>query len=202
MLPHYKSNRLTSGSVPNSHVRQSGSRPHAHSLSVGSINPSHRIDRRRKSTSSNTSAAAAALGLVVENLTEANGSGMAIKLSRRSVPKMSSLTVASSLPAGNGFGQSSFDSKPSSSAIIDGPPLESLPEAEMNSKGRGRRASDGSRLSRGESRQIIVCDTCGKAYKHNSCLVKHRLVPLRFALANWWSRSSWRGLACSKGWGC
>jgi hypothetical protein len=46
----------------------------------------------------------------------------------------------------------------------------------MSSKSRNRRASEGSYLVKGEGKRSaseLRCDTCGKGYKHSSCLTKH-----------------------------
>ena len=43
-------------------------------------------------------------------------------------------------------------------------------------KQRNRRASEGAYLSKGEGKRVseeLKCDTCGKGYKHSSCLTKH-----------------------------
>lgn len=48
---------------------------------------------------------------------------------------------------------------------------------------RERRASDGQPLTkegRKFNRPVIKCDQCHKEYKHNSCLTKHKFVPLSF----------------------
>ena len=66
----------------------------------------------------------------------------------------------------------------SSSAVVDGPPLSAL--FNERSKARARRASEGSRLARSERRRSntgdLRCETCGKGYKHGSCLTKHLSV--------------------------
>ena len=52
----------------------------------------------------------------------------------------------------------------------------------MGSKSRNRRASEGSYLAKGEGKRVtseLHCDTCGKSYKHSSCLTKHLYVSLR-----------------------
>lgn len=52
-------------------------------------------------------------------------------------------------------------------------------------KNRNRRASEGSHLLKGGSKKTeLRCDTCGKGYKHSSCLTKHMYVVHRrqFAL--------------------
>jgi hypothetical protein len=59
-----------------------------------------------------------------------------------------------------------------------------LPETiKANAKSRARRASEGSRLSKGEGKRQasgeLKCETCGKGYKHSSCLYKHLSVSLR-----------------------
>ncbi|KAF2668388.1 hypothetical protein BT63DRAFT_274945 [Microthyrium microscopicum] len=165
--------RAAVGTIPNPHARQPTGRAHSHSLSVGSINSSHRIDRRRKSTSSNASNAAV-LSLVAESLAEQ--SSPSTKPARRVGSKGSYSAFASSLPAGNGFGQTTFEAKPSS-AVTDGPGLATLPEAGIPVKSRARRASDGSSLAKVDGkRQVhgeLRCETCGKGYKHSSCLYKH-----------------------------
>lgn len=92
-----------------------------------------------------------------------------------------------SLPSSSGFGQVAYDAK-FGSAIADGPSLEALPEVETGSstKARSRRASDGSQLRKGESKRNnggeLKCETCGKGYKHSSCLTKHLLVSLSLHL--------------------
>jgi hypothetical protein len=49
-------------------------------------------------------------------------------------------------------------------------------EKGVGTKNRNRRASEGSYLSKGEGKRVsteLRCDTCGKSYKHSSCLTKH-----------------------------
>lgn len=86
---------------------------------------------------------------------------------------------------GNGspFGSGSYREAAKSEAITDGPPLASMPEHENgNSKSRIRRASEGSRLGKGDAKHKsgsdLRCEKCGKGYKHSSCLTKHLLVSL------------------------
>lgn len=46
----------------------------------------------------------------------------------------------------------------------------------LSTKNRNRRASEGSYLIKGEGKKSAAdlrCDTCGKGYKHSSCLTKH-----------------------------
>jgi hypothetical protein len=63
-------------------------------------------------------------------------------------------------------------------AIDDAVPAEKG----TGSKNRNRRASEGSYLVKGEGKRVsseLRCDTCGKSYKHSSCLTKHLYVSLR-----------------------
>lgn len=55
-------------------------------------------------------------------------------------------------------------------------PADNVPSA---SKARTRRASEGSYLTKGEVKRSsgdLRCETCGKSYKHSSCLTKHLSV--------------------------
>lgn len=57
-------------------------------------------------------------------------------------------------------------------AVEDGHSDEKSP----NTKSRNRRASEGAYLVKGEGKRLpseLRCDTCGKGYKHSSCLTKH-----------------------------
>ena len=101
-------------------------------------------------------------------------------------------TMASSMP-GNGahFGASSYSgvgggnsssAAAKSEALTDGPTLATMLEQDKaNAKSRNRRASEGSRLSKGDGKRSgseLRCEKCGKGYKHSSCLTKHLLVTL------------------------
>lgn len=83
-----------------------------------------------------------------------------------------------SLPNNSGFEQA-FSKN--ASAVADGPPLSTIAQEIKGQKARIRRASEGSRLSKGESKRQsgseLRCETCGKGYKHSSCLTKHLSVP-------------------------
>lgn len=48
-------------------------------------------------------------------------------------------------------------------------------------KNRNRRASEGSHLVKGGAKKgELRCETCGKGYKHSSCLTKHMYVLDKF----------------------
>jgi hypothetical protein len=124
---------------------------------------------------SNPSSAAVAAAINIAAL----GSAEASKLRARGSSKAAHSAFAASLPAG---GTTAANAAFHSSAVTDGPPLSSLPETEKggSSKSRIRRASEGSRLIKGDSKKAsaaeLRCERCGKGYKHSSCLSKHLLV--------------------------
>lgn len=127
--------------------------------------------------------AAAAKGMAGAPL-EANGSRRMSKPASQFRGPHLSLTpsMASSVPNnGSAFPPSGFHAAAKTEAITDGPPLAVMPEHEKgNSKSRARRASEGSRLAKGEGKRTsgseLRCEKCGKGYKHSSCLTKHLSV--------------------------
>lgn len=103
-------------------------------------------------------------------------------------------SMASSVPSnGSPFAPGSYSAATKTEAIADGPPLAAMPEHEKgNSKSRIRRASEGSRLSKGDGKRTsgseLRCEKCGKGYKHSSCLTKHLSVapsPLSSHTLSW-----------------
>jgi hypothetical protein len=65
-------------------------------------------------------------------------------------------------------------------AVDDNSNDEDTQASSKNLKNRNRRASEGSYLIKGEGKKSAAdlrCDTCGKGYKHSSCLTKHLYVP-------------------------
>jgi len=154
--------------------RSNHPRTHTHSLSVGAINSTHRISRRKSSSSNASNAVTVALGIAAGNASE-SGSG-----SKRN-SKLSKAAFATSLPAGSGFDEpDSFDAREMRDMMAT---LAPLPETKGIQKARARRASEGSRLVKGEGKRQpggeLKCDKCGKGYKHSSCLYKHLSVFLR-----------------------
>lgn len=73
-------------------------------------------------------------------------------------------------PAGTGAGQDQ-DAVEDNSFDEDATPQQ----RNMSTKNRNRRASEGSHLIKGDGKKSgeLRCDTCGKGYKHSSCLTKH-----------------------------
>ncbi|KAF2206643.1 hypothetical protein CERZMDRAFT_89137 [Cercospora zeae-maydis SCOH1-5] len=157
--------RLSVGSPANSlPTRNSYSRTHSHTTSLGAVHPTNRINRRKSSTFSRPAINGAALDNAV-----AEGS----IVNRRSSMSKSALA---SLNDGHAAMPSSLPlhaSVPEDSAVVDGPPLSSFPHEKTSAK--MRRASDGTRLSKKEKAATgeLKCEHCGKAYKHGSCLTKH-----------------------------
>ena len=156
--------------------RQSYSRP-SYSSSLGTSNPIYRISRRKSSTLS-----PAAINAAV-NVVHGEDDG-AKPVHRRGVQSRAAL---------GSLGSGSYPSPPNSlpqaalmarsntsgsSAVVDGPSLASM--SDKVNKNKVRRASDGSTLSskKKNSHGDLKCETCGKAYKHSSCLTKHLLVSL------------------------
>ncbi|KAJ4993838.1 tat pathway signal sequence [Stagonosporopsis vannaccii] len=162
------------------------SRPHSHSLSASSINPAHRVTRRKSMSTtagSNVAAmAAVAKGIAGAPLIEPPHHNPARRPSKPAMQfRGPSLVHSHSMAASVPHAASPFSSYSAakSEAVADGPALASLPESEKgNSKSRVRRASEGSRLAKGDgpkrtSGSELRCEKCGKGYKHSSCLTKH-----------------------------
>jgi hypothetical protein len=99
----------------------------------------------------------------------------------------SSSAMASSVPNGASvFGQANSlgAAAKADAAVTDGPSLSHMHEHEKgSSRSRIRRASEGSRLTKGEGKRAsgseLKCEKCGKGYKHSSCLTKHLSVARR-----------------------
>ncbi|KAG8627855.1 hypothetical protein KVT40_003728 [Elsinoe batatas] len=144
--------------------RNSLPRTHAYSSSLGSFNPAHRVTRR-KSSNLTPSAINAAVAAIEEDK-QGHRRSMQSRVALGSLNVGSYPSPPSSLPHGHSMpGRND-------SAVIDGPPLASITE---KSKNRMRRASDGSTLSskKKPGQGELKCETCGKGYKHSSCLTKH-----------------------------
>ncbi|KAL2752499.1 hypothetical protein ACRALDRAFT_1065619 [Sodiomyces alcalophilus JCM 7366] len=161
-------------------TRQSHSRNNSHSILSTSLNANHRVTRR-KSVSNPTANVAA----VAAALKEAGGNGA----SAVSIAASSRRPTTSRSNAARGAAADGLVSPPSSlpthrfhmdkrevpeNAIDDEPYAD---EGNTRSvKARARRASDGQALvkeRRKSNRVELRCETCGKGYKHSSCLTKH-----------------------------
>lgn len=177
--------------VPNRH---SGSRAHSHTVSLGALNSSHRVTRRKSMTSNNLTAVAAAVqgmdGAYLEAMASAEARGLLSKPENgvRRAESSSTIKPAMSTPqahSATNYQMQGSDSNNADnemdmdSAVVDG---QTLAESSPNiSKPRNRRASDGAYLTKSDGKRAsgeLRCEKCGKGYKHSSCLTKHLLVPL------------------------
>lgn len=155
--------RLSTGSMASS-LPSHKSRIHSHSLSTGAIN-AHRVSRRKSMT----------LKPDPNSLSQRRSSKSTFV--PRGPPSTTHPELADNVPNNdNAFAPSSYGGR-EASVLVDGPPLGNDKETV---KARARRASEGSHLSKGQGKRKdnsdLRCDTCGKGYKHSSCLTKHLLV--------------------------
>jgi hypothetical protein len=73
------------------------------------------------------------------------------------------------------FGPNGVAELPDQEVVEDNSNDEEM--AAQKNKNRNRRASEGSHLIKGDKKSgDLRCDTCGKGYKHSSCLTKHMYV--------------------------
>ena len=155
--------------------RNSVSRNHAHSVSLGTFNPDHRVTRRKS-----VNASAVNNGGVIRAAMNLEADGNTRSSHRRSLPSKGNRNSQgySSVLEGtkNGvyaYGEA-FGSNDESAVVDDIAPSQS---AGSMSKARARRASEGSHLGNGKRASgELRCEKCGKGYKHSSCLTKHLLV--------------------------
>lgn len=184
------SHRLSATSTPSSNVpiRHASSRHHSHSVSLGAVNPSHRITRRKSMNASavnNITAIAAALKDVDEKgsasskrtslntKTAANNRGL--EFSRYG----SSSNNRYSLGGLTGNNDKANEEAMDDEEFVADDDFLRTENANTGSKARVRRASEGSYLTKGESKRSssdLRCEKCGKGYKHSSCLTKHLSV--------------------------
>lgn len=177
-------------------IRHHALRHHSHSVSLGSVNPSHRVTRRKSMTSTaanNVAAIAAAINGAEETLArtplETNRRSFTLKPGAvRGSDAVSLGKIASSIADPHSIESvRGHDRGPTGeikyamegSAVVDGP--ATLNNEGSISKARARRASEGAYLSRSEGKRSsaeLRCEKCGKGYKHSSCLTKHLLVYL------------------------
>lgn len=179
----------TASSLP-----RSSSNRNSYSGSLAVPNPAHRVTRR-KSTSTVPAVPAAAIAAALDAGRDLVEAAAAKSVNRRSLPRAgagprrgsfaaSPPVVPYSLPSNGAAFASTNHALKSESAVVDGPALATvLEDDKAKPKARARRSSDGtSALSKGESKRAgngeLRCETCGKGYKHSSCLAKHLSVAL------------------------
>ena len=199
-MPRPQSQHRTSmTSVPASGmpIRQPTSRHHSHSVSLGTINGSHRVTRRKSMTSSvsnNAAAFKAAInsgGSIQGTLGQKNRRSMPVKPSG-SNRAMDPMSVDNDDNWGDknivlGNIDKTDNRNPACGNVMGGTAVSdghSLSErGDPGCKARIRRASEGAHLTRGESKRTsgeLRCEKCGKGYKHSSCLTKHLSVSSKF----------------------
>lgn len=164
--------RLSVGSNASSlPVRNAYNRSHSHTVSLGSVGSSHRVNRRKSSTFSPATNAAALAA--VENAV-ADGTLPVNRRSSMSRAALGSLNDGSHPPMPSTLPHHISLPENNSSAVVDGPALSSFQGVDKM-KHRQRRASDGTRLTKKEKAATgeLKCEHCGKGYKHGSCLNKH-----------------------------
>lgn len=157
-------------------------------MSLGAINPAHRVTRRKSMTSTAVNNAAVIAAAI--NGTDEKTHGASVLSNRRSLTLkhngeirgngsvMADPSVGSMDDAGHvedRDGDHNF--RRDESAIDDS--LLAEENNDSNSKARARRASEGAHLSKSEGKRAsgeLRCEKCGKGYKHSSCLTKHLSV--------------------------
>lgn len=178
MRPHSQqrlSEALTPSNMP---TRYSSSRQHSHSVSAGSIKPSHRVTRRKSMNNSAVPNAAAILVALEGFDGKASGTSQRRSFNLKTFGNDSSSNVLRGLE-GDEFAVDE-DSPTMDDTAVSGR-LGTNEAGRTMSKARTRRASEGSHLIKGEGKRSsneLRCEKCGKGYKHSSCLTKHLLVLL------------------------
>ncbi|KFH49081.1 hypothetical protein ACRE_001270 [Hapsidospora chrysogenum ATCC 11550] len=163
-----------------SHARNNS---HSHSLLTSSLNPNHRVTRRKSVNSPNANMAALTAALREGDKTASvpianiNVPGRRNTMSKGSVGRgglVGSLpSPPSSLP---NKGMADMKREMSGSAIDDANDMSADDVTAKSQKARVRRASDGQPLTKEgkkSNRVELKCEKCGKGYKHSSCLTKH-----------------------------
>jgi hypothetical protein len=141
-------------------------RPHSHSISLSANNPSHRVNRRKSvNAAASSSTAQAAIAAALREHGNASH--------RRSISKKGEAHSVNSRPSMHGyFGPTGTTDLPDQDVVEDNSNDEDM--VAQKSKSRNRRASEGSHLIKGDKKSgDLKCETCGKGYKHSSCLTKH-----------------------------
>lgn len=169
----HPASRPVSGSF--SRISSSG-RQHSNSVSLSATNSAHRVNRRKSVNSSASSTAQAAIAAALRE----SGDVSAIPLSsshRRSLgskkaPESQSMNARPSMHGY--FGPGSSVTGQDQDALEDNSMDEEVgPTDKSITKNRDRRASEGSHLMKSSKKGELRCETCGKGYKHSSCLTKH-----------------------------
>ena len=171
-------------SVP---ARHSTARQHSHTVSLGSINHSYRVTRRRSNNATSVNHAAA-VRAILQDLNDVPSADSLPSSSHQSVERPTQnferIGVEGKQQSGSDAIDDPFTSEQvaQNSAVAEGFASENHPK--NISLIRARRASEGSHLIKSHGKRSggqLRCDICGKVYKHSSCLTKHQSVPLPFS---------------------
>jgi len=165
-------------------LRNTHSRTHSHSISAGSLNPAHRVTRR-KSISANA-ANVVAVAAAAREVGDTSISMPMPTASRRNTMSRTGgsryaglATPPSSLPSHRLSLMANRKSERDESAIDDDQNDDVDDDGDSFNKARMRRASEGQTSVKGDGKKNdLKCDKCGKGYKHSSCLTKHLFVPV------------------------
>lgn len=200
--------RLSISSTPshNLPIRHTAARHHSHSVSLGSVNPSHRVTRRKSMTSSMVNNVAAIVAAI--KVADESPVTRAVPSTRRSFTMKSGGTrgvETVTFAKGGGSmvepprGENGEDFATGFGGMKDYADEDVLVDENASiandgpSRSRARRASEGAHLSKSEGKRSsgdLRCEKCGKGYKHSSCLTKHLLVHpshTLFTLTPWYS---------------
>lgn len=179
---------MSSAPSHNLPIRHTSSRHHAHSVSLGAVNPSHRVTRRKSMTSTAVNNAAVIAAAI--NGADEKTHGASVLSNRRSLTLRDNGDVRGNEPAMADHSIGSMDDSRHAEDQVGGhtfsrdeSAIDDVLVAEesngSNSKARARRASEGAYLSKVEGKRAsgeLRCEKCGKGYKHSSCLTKHLSV--------------------------
>ncbi|KAL8704211.1 MAG: hypothetical protein Q9201_002629 [Fulgogasparrea decipioides] len=172
--------RLSALSTPSSNlpIRHQSARHHSHSVSLGTLNPSHRVTRRKSmtSTGANTAAIAAALSGTGPPIPQANRQNLTLK---RGGSGHSFEATSGSVDV-SGYEGSDVNTGGRDNALVDdddlmqddGSVIDGMPRGRADkgtSRARARRASEGAHLSKSEGKKAsgeLRCEKCGKGWEH------------------------------------
>ncbi|KAL7785517.1 hypothetical protein V8C37DRAFT_393884 [Trichoderma ceciliae] len=161
-----------------SHARTNS---HSHSLFGGALNPTHRVTRRKSVTTpgANVAALTAAIRESEQSGAIPIASGGRRNTTTKQTTVRASLITSLPSPPASLPNKSLLDAKREiqESAVDDDSNELSADEAAAKfDQAHIRRASDGQPLTKDgkkSNRVEVRCETCGKGYKHSSCLTKH-----------------------------
>lgn len=183
-MHHRSSPSATSSTLPGRSHSRTNSHTHT-SLLTGAFNANHRVTRRKSVTNPKPDINALAAALR-EDVSLSSALPINYPTGRRNTVSRATASpgVVGSLPSPPAsLPNKSMEVKQNvtNDSAIDDHDASADETGSKMAKARVRRASDGQPLTRDgkkSNRVEVRCDTCGKSYKHSSCLTKHLLVAL------------------------